>query len=342
MEQNAKSSQPQAGKPAANAAPQATGSGSSLSGTVLIILILAAGGSAYYLGYLDKPLAELGLVAPNAPDATDATQVLQEAATPSPVAPAVASPAPLVAPPSSNSESMTIQLAALQRRISSLEKSNRDLLAITESHADQLVRQGPGGGGGSPFDLVPLQLELIDLRLRLSGDTIVAEQELGVLATTIDESSQLGQLIKQNRQKLLGLPPRILLMTRIDELAELVATSRLAVLQDIADARNADELKDNWLAALFNVKRDDEELLTQLNLIDELAAAIVQVKPNLLLRDAQGYVDALAAVQTAADRLRDHSKSLDSTSIARILAELVATGFPDARLELALSEEQAS
>ena len=302
---------------------------SSLSGTLLIVVLLAAGAGAYYLGYLDKPLADLGLT----PSKVDEQQA-------SPPAPAEtqAQPAavPLVA--RSDVDSLATHIEALQSRINKLEISNRDLLAITENHADQIVRQGSGEGGSSAADLVPLQLEIIDLRLRVTGDTIVAEQMLGELAAGIDESSQMGQQIKTNRQRLLGLPPRNLLLERIDELTSLVDESRVDVLQRIAVSQStADrELEGNWLAELFNVQHSDARLEGELRLVEELGSAVAKAKPALLLSDDSGYTKTLAEVQVASDRLRDHAKGLNTTNIAQVLAELTATGFPDTHLVLTL------
>ena len=287
--------------------------------------MIGGGGYSYSQGWLDKPLAlilgrqEAGKASPTLVDSADKTPIRQ----------------PPAATARTDSEHVA-QIEALQSRLSSQESTTRNLQSIIEDLASQVVRQQGGRVVQNNEETInDMRFEIIDLKLRLTGDTLAAMSALEEIEKNVDPESIRGKSIINNRQRLSQIPTRDQVLVLIDRLEATVSETEADIDRRISDLSKENEktnLDSGILNALFKVKRTDASLLLESQLTSELAATIQPLRLSLLLNAHDSYLASMAVVQRAADALRDHKPSLGTSEIANVLFELSTVGFPAAFL----------
>ena len=292
---------------------------------IILLVLLSGGGYSYTQGWLDRPLAWLEeqqnrpLPLPTSADGSPSQQRVEQA------------PAQSQTPASNNDlADVVTNLEVLQSRFISLENTTRRLQGISEEHAAQLVRQTGGAIAYDNSNLVNLRLEIIDLRLRLTGDTLAAARELESLETQVERDTQLQQVILANRQRLSQIQTRARVLARLDELANLITQAQTDITTRLQAAESATSSfnDSNLLNSLFQVRKEDLQLRLELDLAVTLATTVEPVKTALLLGQNDDYLASLTAVQRAVDALAGHKATVHTTQIAQLMNELVAIGFP--------------
>lgn len=308
-------------------APPPPSSGKSFFWWLVVFIVIGGGGYSYTQGWLDKPLALL------------VGQTQTPAA--SPTATAEATTAPAVVATTENEAHLIAQLEAMQARLNSQEGTARNLQAIIEDLAEQVVRQsGDQPLPATAMDLTEMKLEIIDLRLRLTGDTLAAMRSLEQMEMETDPESSIGLAIIENRQRLSQIPTRDQVIAIIDQLKVHAQGNVEDVdrrLMELEAENNQASMEGGILNALFKVKKTDKALLLENSLAHDLHASIEPAKTALLLGDRASYLAALAEIQQAADVLRNHNSSLGTSEMAKLLSDLAAIGFPMAYLDLAVT-----
>lgn len=305
----------------------------------LVLAIIAGGGGySYSQGWLDRPI-EAFLGARQAP-AAPATVTTGEST------PAAASPAPAAA--GGSNEAMVSQFEALQSRLASQESTSRNMQSVIEEIAAQVVRQTGGAPGPSAqqSDIVDLRLEVIDLRLRLTGDTYAAIGALQELQQEgLDPESTAGTAVARNLERLTAIPPRSQVVDLIDRLDAQAGSALADVdrrLGELAAENQKASLDGGILNALFKVRKTDPGLVRERELALALAAEVPPARNALLLGAEGAYADSLARIQGAADALRNHNPTLQTTEIAEILTELTRHGYPRTHLDLTQQQQGES
>lgn len=307
--------------PAAAASARRGGLGTWLF-NLLVLAAVAGGFYAYVQGDLD-PAIDYFFGAEPAP-----------AAAAEPAAPAPA-PAPPPAAPAANGTAeaaLIAELEAAQRRILALERDTRSLLGIVEDLGSE-ARQD-GGGGTSPQQLLALRLELIDLRLRLDGDTFVASAALEQLGLLAGKNTQLGLLIDGNRLRLASVRPRAQLLDMADGLVRQARQARDGARAAAAAYGSGAAPDQSLLGQLFTVRRSSPVLEESLARHGELLAAAADLRTRLLLQDEQGYLETLAAIQRLLRELRAAAGTVELAAMAKAASDLAAAGYPAYRLQL--------
>ena len=291
-----------------------------------MIIILGGGYYSYTKGWLDGPIRgflgtqqeDTGLISATEPPASQAqTQQAKQF-------------------PDSSPGTVT-QLEAFQGRLNNQESSLRNLQAIIEDIADKVARQsGDVSAPASNTDFMKLRLEIIDLRLRLTGNTLDAMRSLESMEFETDPESIIGITIRENRQRLAQIPARNHLLGLFDRLEDQAARKVADVERRLLEleAENQKASTDGGLLnALFKVKKTDRALLLESGLSQDLLSEIPEAR-NALLLDRDTYLAALEEIQDAASALSSQVPSLETTEIARLLAELREAGYPAYHLEL--------
>ena len=293
------------------------------------LLIIAGGGYySYQQGWLDEPL---GLA--NKAGGQQEQQQAPVAQAPAPATQQTEPPAPITI---ASADDLLTQLNAMQSRISTLEGTSRSLQAISEDLAEQVVRTTGGVTPASPDAISELKFDIIDLRLRASGDTQAAIAELEALRATVADDSALGVAINQNVSRLASIPTRSQVQLMISELNSHIGGSMAEIegrMQALEDENRQAGAEGGILRALFKVQKKDAALEREHALALDLAAAAELVRPALNA-GSEDYFAALAGVQSASDSLRDHNTTLHTTEIARALGSLTSVGYPSAYLTL--------
>ncbi len=304
---------------------------------LVLIIVIGGGGYSYSQGWLDRPIeAFLGArQAPTAPATVTAGEDPQPAAVPAAAA-------------GGSNEAIVSQFQAQQARLASLENTSRNMQSVIEEIAAQVVRQTGGAPGPSAqqADIVSLRLEVIDLRLRLTGDTYAAIGALQELQQEgLDPESTAGIAVAGNLERLTAIPPRSQLVDLIDRLDSQAGSALADVdrrLGELAAENQKASLEGGILNALFKVRKTDPGLVRERELALELASEVPPARNALLLGAEGAYVDSLARIQGSADALRNHNPTLQTTEIAEILTELTRHGFPRTHLELSQQQQQGA
>ncbi|MBF2735000.1 MAG: hypothetical protein ISN26_02770, partial [Betaproteobacteria bacterium AqS2] len=249
-----------------------------------------------------------------------------------PPAPAAAPAAPAAAN-AGNQAALINELEAAQSRIRALERDTRSLLGIVEDLGSE-VREG-GGGGTSPQQLRALRLELIDLRLRLDGDTFAASAALEQLGLLAGKGTQLGLLIDANRLRLASILPRAQLLEMADGLIRQARAARDGARAAAAAYGSGAGGGESLLGQLFTVRRSSPALEEAHARHDELLAAATGLRTRLLLQDEQGYLEDLATIQRLLRELRAAAAgTVELAAMAKAAGDLAAAGYPAYRLQL--------
>lgn len=294
-------------------------------GWLLFFALIGGGGYTYYQGWLDKPLALLASQQENnkTADGLATTGTVPAPTSNPPIAPNTAT--------SDSTRGLLTQLEAMQSRMLKMENEVRNLQAISENIADQVVRRE---GGGLATSTYKLELGLIDLRLRVSGDTKVAITELDELGTRTANDSPYLPLIESNRKRLNGIPPRNDILLLFTEVETGVNDTQEVVQQQLDTFTTSQRDEASLLNTLFSVRKENPALLRELELAKQVAITIPTARAALQQGNSDTYLLALDKLLLAADTLREYRATSHTSTIARALAQLTSIGFPENRLFL--------
>ena len=233
-------------------------------------------------------------------------------------------------------DGMLSQLEAMHSRIIRMENQISNLQSISEQQANQIDRQF----GHVPTDipteqLQAIELSLIDLRLRITGDTHAAIRELNQLANRLGDDSDLINQINLNKSRLGNIPTRTHLFELFTQLDHSIRDARIEVEKEInalSNTQQADE--SSILDSLFTVRADDTQLQEELRLIGQVALTIEPTRLALVQGVENEYLERIGDIKTAADRLSSSFASVYTTQMAKALSMLTNFGFPQTYLIL--------
>lgn len=320
-------------QPNAQASEQMKGgsSGGIFLGVILLVVVL---GYAYQQGMLDPTIDRFlgeriqGAASGEAkePDSPDSAAEQPESAG---TADALSSPEDL--------DGIITQLEAVQSRLIRLENVSTSLQTISEQLAQQIDRQSgdqaDGEASASADDIGELEFEIIDLRLRLTGDSHAALRDLDALAERVGENSRLEPLISANRARLVGMPQRSQIISVYQQLDLALDTARAEAQQELAQLSSNQSVDAGFFSRVFSIRADDSEQREKLARIDAISAAIGPAR-TALLQGSGDYLLLLGHLREAADQLRVRFASVHSAQIAKLITELSDLGHPDSRLLL--------
>lgn len=309
----------------ASAAPPPPPTKSSGFGSWLIFIILLGFiGYTYHQGYLDKPLEML--------TGTKVAQVAEPTTAQADAAPL----APAVIRSSSNADfaGVLTQLEAVQSRLIKIENENLNLQAISENLADQLSRQNGGEVSISSEEISRLELDVIDLRLQVSGDTHAAIRDLERLTGVLSADSKLQPIIATNLARLGQIPTRTQLLELFFELDTNINAARQDVNSRLQTINTEQAVDASVFETLFSVRRDDSQLQAELVMIEALSTTVAPARAALLQSVSGNYLERLNDIRAAADKLSSSYATLHTTAVARTLTQLTNFGFPESKLIL--------
>ena len=216
-----------------------------------------------------------------------------------------------------------------------LDNRIRNVFSIVENLEAVVDRQSGGiSGGVAQVELIPIQLKIIDLQLRLTGDTIAANHDLELLLPGIG-GSELEEIINLNRQRLARITPRNQIIGIIYELQ--FSTQEFIEVVETKIAADDVQASEGILRLLNNivkVKRINLKLKTKLNLLYQLSDEIINLEPHLVLNNQNAYEQSIEIIQQLADQIRSEEQDANITNILNIISELKSTGFPENYLDL--------
>lgn len=237
---------------------------------------------------------------------------------------------------SADQMALITQLETAQSRLQSLEHDTRTLLGIVEDLGAQVGRRNfEDGGGVSAQQLLPLQLEIIDLRLQLNGNTRTADAELEQLAVLAGPNTQLAQLIDANRLRLASMQPRTKLLALIDDFSNEARRAHAAAAGEVEAYRSSDQQQGSLLGRIFAIQRESPTLQQALANHKRLLDSGADLRTQLLLKDEDSYLKTLDGVQQLLGAMRQRNpSSVELVALAKTAGELAAEGYPRYRLRL--------
>ncbi len=334
--------QPEASKPNADSKPDAdAGAEPAKSGGGwfrLIVVLALAGGSwwAYEAGQLDRYLPS-SMQSDPAADAAD--QQAGSATAQPPDAISLNQPLPAAAQAPAVDDGLFLQVEALDARISTNERNLLQYSSVLERIADEIAATPPGGGeesGASLLAIARLQVELVDVRLRLSGNTVEADAELAALAATIEPSTVLAEQIAANRQQLAQVPSRAQMLSMISDVRN--AAGAVADHASAAAAASAAEINQapGLIGKLFKVTDTQPAAEPpEIALARQAGAAANECARALALGLRQDYLDALSRMSGLAGMIREMAPTALTLQLSAAVAELARFSYPNYALQLA-------
>lgn len=229
-----------------------------------------------------------------------------------------------------------VQLDALSSRITLLERAMRKQQRLSGQLAEDVARlPAATEGNGSPYrdpELALLRLDMIDLHLRLSGDSGRADAELGRLVAETSANELPDTQINRNRARLAALPPRDELLDKLANIAELAKE----VARDAQKRINKQPvLFDNLLAGIMEVRKVTPQAgLDNIDAAQRAAHHAAAAASALALGSDETYSRHLAALRDAVNELSDTQTGLRTLAIAKLVAQLTTAGDPKYRLLL--------
>lgn len=312
-----------------------------LTGWLIVIIIVMVVGYSYQQGWLDKPLAALTgtqVATPAEPEvepaATPDKAPPVEVATKAPPTPPAPTPQPL--PPANDLRGVITQLEAIQSRLIKLENETYNLQVINENLAEQVDRQTGGTATSSytPLEVSRIELSIIDLHLRITGDTHAAIRSLEELAARLDDESTLQPVISENRSRLTEVPTRSQLLELFAQLDNTIGSATADARGRLNQIQNQEAVDAGVFETIFSVKHDDSELLAEVALIDAVSATVEPARTALIQGTAANYEQRLLGIRAATDQLSSSFASVHSTAISQVLSRLINFGFPQNYLVL--------
>ena len=230
------------------------------------------------------------------------------------------------------------QMETLDTRLSGTEQNLRQMSELLESVATEVAGNPGGGGGFAPLlDVVRIKIELVDMRLRLSGDAARADSELEQLAENVAPGTSLAGLISDNRRRLAGIPSRSSIFDRLEQ----IQRDAKAVIDSAMSARQAGDdngqQDDSLLGRLFKISDATPTRPAVVMPAESIAAAAEACIRALAQGQRDAYLEALNLLEIESAALNDNSPSAYSLSLAKSIAELINIGYPSYSLQLSPS-----
>ncbi len=299
-------------------------------GWLVLVLIIVGTGYAYSKGWLDS-LIEKYVFGESVEQPLELDQAETSPRTePLSIQPAVAS----------EINGLIAQIGALQTRVISLETTSRQLQALSEQFAEQVVNQQfTGGTSVSATEIGRLHLAIIDLKLQINGDPQAAIGDLDKLAQNLTGDSELLPLIETNRARLATAISRRQILEQFTKLETQIINARTQAQSELEAASAPDPEATQLLgifSSLIKVSRDSTQEVAQLTLIDQLAAVLPMSLNALLGGTDENYLKSLDRLQQAANALNNHNPTVVSSEITRTVSELISAGYPSNHLVLEL------
>ena len=230
------------------------------------------------------------------------------------------------------------QMEALDTRLSGTEQNLRQMSELLESVATEVAGNPGGSGGFAPLlDVVRIKIELIDMRLRLSGDAARADSELEQLAENVAPGTSLAELISDNRRRLAGIPSRSSIFDRLEQIqrdAQAVIDNAMDTQQAGGEAGPQD---DGLLGRLFKISDATPTRPAAVMPAESIATAAGSCIRALAQGQRDAYLEALNLLEIESAALNDNSPSAYSLSLAKSIAELINIGYPSYSLQLSVS-----
>ena len=332
--------------PSAKDEPERRKSGGGMRRFLLLVAVAAGTWWAYSSGRLNDYLPSfLDRQPESVPDLIDS--IPESAAVPDvpSAAPAPESERPEIAGDGSRQDSSSAtaadafrQMEALDARLSGTEQNLRQMSELLESVATEVAGNPGGGGGFAPLlDVVRIKVELIDMRLRLSGDAARADSELEQLAKNVAPGTSLAKLISDNRRRLAGIPSRSSIFERLEQIrrdAQTLIENAIAARQGGAEAAVPD---DSLLGRLFKISDATPVRPPEAMPAESIVAAAGSCIRALAQNRRDAYLEALNLLEIESAALNDTAPSAYSLSLAKAIAELINIGYPSYSLQLSQS-----
>ncbi|MCY4325424.1 MAG: hypothetical protein OXC81_05320 [Betaproteobacteria bacterium] len=328
--------------------PPPAKSGGGFKRFVLLVALAAGGWWAYSSGrlndYLPSFLHRLPETAPVPADFATAfsqpeipeTGTIDSAAELSSALPPLAASEPTA---DEDTADVFRQMEALDTRLSGTEQNLRQMSELLESVATEVAGSPGGSGGFAPLlDVVRIKIELIDMRLRLSGDAAAADSELEQLAKNVAPGTSVAELISDNRRRLAGIPSRSSIFDRLEQIQR---DAQAAIDNALRAAQAADSdaatASDGLLGRLFKISDATPARPASVMPAESIAAAAAECIRALAQGQRDAYLEELNKLEIEAAALNDNSPSAYSLSLAKSIAELINIGYPSYSLQLSAS-----
>ena len=304
----------------------------------MIVIAIGAGFYAYIQGDLDPALEFVF-----GPDAIEPQPTIIAAPPETPAVPVGPATEEIMLEPSvadtySSADQMALitQLENTQSRVQSLERDTRTLLGIVEDLGAQVGRRNfEDGGGVSAQQLLPMQLEIVNLRLQLDGDTRAADAELEQLAAQAGPNTQLAQLIDANRLRLASMQPRTKLLALIDDFSNEARRAHATAAGKVEAHRSSGEQEGSLLGRIFAIQRESPTLTQALANHERLLDSGADLRTQLLVKDEASYLKTIDGIQQLLGAMRQQDPaSVELVALAKFAGELAAEGYPRYRLRL--------
>ena len=219
------------------------------------------------------------------------------------------------------------QITGLNARLNALAQAVKDLQSSHGQLLEKIERMVSGTFKSAEApDLSLIRIDLIDLRLRLSGDPQQAEFELEKLTAKASPNSNVLTAINSNRVRLAGLPARADLQRKLEKIAILASEEKRSITNE------EENVVANWLGGIIKVKTGRTATQMQEETATTIAQHAAAAHQMLALGRRDEYLSLIAKLRDQTDLLAVALTNVKRVTISRLMAELTEIGYPEYRL----------